>query len=119
MANNSAECKKWCIPLVTVILGLIITEQKYGLVLLSILPIGIFYFLDSYYLMLENSFREGFASSAKKISMGKFTKKDLFLLLPEDEKSQYWQKAFTSKATFLVYSGLLILTAVGFILAVI
>lgn len=114
MASNSAACKKWGIPLISAILGFIVSNQvvsaqKETLVLLALFPIGIFYFLDSYYLMLENRFREGFDESAKAIRNGTFKQGDLFKMHPKGSEAGYWLKSFTSFATWPVYFGLLAL----------
>jgi len=103
MASNSAACKKWAVPLITAILGFVVKDQQEALVWLTLFPIAIFYFLDSYYLMLENQFRDGFTDSANKISAGTFKQSDLFKLKP---LGKHWLKSFTSFATWPVYLGL-------------
>ena len=114
MASNSAACKKWGIPLISAVLGFIVSAQvvsaqKEALVLLALFPIGIFYFLDSYYLMLENRFREGFDDSAEAIRKGSFKQSDLFKMHPKGSEAGYWLKSVTSFATWPVYLGLLAL----------
>lgn len=106
MANNSAACKKWCIPLITAILAFVVKEKLYALVWLTLIPIFLFYFLDAYYLKLENQFREGFNDSAKKIRENTFAQADLFKLHPKGSELKYWLKATTSPATWPVYFGL-------------
>ena len=114
MANNSAACKKWGIPVISAILGFIVSDQivgaqKSALVWLTLFPIAIFYFLDSYYLMLENRFRDGFDESALKIREGSFKQSDLFKMHPKGSEFEHWLKSFTSFATWPIYLGLMAL----------
>lgn len=106
MANNSAACKKWCIPLVTAILAFVVKEKLINLVWLTLIPILIFYFLDVYYLKLENQFRESFNSSAKNIQQGVFSPESLFSIHPEGLEKEFWLKAIVSFSTWPVYLGL-------------
>jgi len=114
MASNSAACKKWAIPLITAILGFIVKDKQVALVWLTVFPIAIFYFLDSYYLMLENRFREGFNESAKKINGGRFTQSDLFEMYPKGSELGLWLKSITSFATWPVYLGLFALVVFSY-----
>ena len=114
MAGNSAACKTWGIPLIAALLGFVIEDKNYYLALLALLTIPVLYFLDSYYLMLENSFIEGFKNSAIKIQTGSFRQTDLYKLLPSDSENKYWRKSFTSFATWPVYLGLFFLVLFGF-----
>lgn len=59
MAQNSLECKKWTLALVVGVLSLKIEaiSNLYGLCVLGVLLLC-FWFLDTYYLMQERSFRE-------------------------------------------------------------
>lgn len=114
MANNSAACKNWGIPLVAIILGFVVESKNLDLALLAVLTTFILYFLDSYYLMLENRFREGFNASAKKVRKGIFSSSELFRLLPMGSEKALWLKAVTSFATWPVYFGLLIVVVFGY-----
>lgn len=118
MAANSAACKQWCIPLITAILAFVVKDKSYNLVLLTIIPLLLFYCLDSYYLMLENRFREGFNLAAEKIQKNTFSQKDLFKLKPEGLQAKLLLKAFKSPATWPVYFGLFLLLIVAYKLAV-
>lgn len=114
MASNSASCKKWCIPLITAILAFVVKEKLIELVWLTLIPIIIFYFLDVYYLKLENQFRNGFNLCAKKIQNDDFFKDDLFNMLPSGSESEFWLKAVTSPSTWSVYFGLFGLLVVSY-----
>lgn len=58
MASNSTNCKVWTITIVTSMMAMMIAVPSLRVFLpLAILPVLSFYFLDSYYLCLENDFR--------------------------------------------------------------
>lgn len=114
MANNSAACKKWGLPLITAILAFVVETQHQLLVWLAIIATLIFYALDAYYLMLENRFREGFNASTTKIAAGSFGRVDLFQLKPSGSVKALLLKAFTSPATWPVYSGMLLLSVLAY-----
>lgn len=59
MANNSANCKNWLLGIVSASIALVASNSEI-VNLLLILPfmIILFYWLDSYYLKLENNFRQ-------------------------------------------------------------
>lgn len=115
MASNSAACKKWAIPLITLVLGFVVKEGQGSLAWVTVIPIIIFYILDSYYLMLENQFRDGFNFSAEKIGAGEFKQSDLFKFVP---KGEHWKKSLQSKATWPVYLGLLFVVFLSAMLVV-
>lgn len=50
MAGNSANCKTWCITLVSAILVAIADKAKPNYGWLALIPIVVFLFLDAYYL---------------------------------------------------------------------
>ena len=114
MAGNSAACKTWGIPLVAALLGFMIEGKNESLVILAIITTLVFYYLDSYYLMLENRFRDGFSDSAAKIQAGKFKQSHLYKMLPMGSEQVHWKNAFTSIATWPVYLGLVLLMIFGY-----
>ena len=57
MAGASASCKTWCITLVAALLSLAGSTKVPALATVSLLPIGIFGFLDFMYLAQEKAFR--------------------------------------------------------------
>lgn len=80
MAGNSANCKSWCIGLVSAILVLSLGEKKISLAWVVSVPILLFYFLDSYYLSIEMQYREHYNNFVNALHDGNVTKKDVFLL---------------------------------------
>ena len=64
MAANSFLLKGWLISLVAVILALtkesILTPHNAGLYLILLFPVGIFWYLDAYFLQMEKRYRKLF-----------------------------------------------------------
>lgn len=58
MANNSASCKTWLTTIVAgfLAIGCSVTALN-GWIFLALLPIGMFWYLDGYYLSLERALR--------------------------------------------------------------
>jgi histidine triad (HIT) family protein len=57
IAGYGAAIKNWCITVTTAVCGFSITVQKPFVVLLALLPIITFAFLDAQYLRVERQFR--------------------------------------------------------------
>lgn len=55
MASNSANCKLWCITILAAILGLFY-DNKFPHLEYCYFIVGLFYFLDCFYLGLERRF---------------------------------------------------------------
>jgi len=58
MANNSFLIKGWCITLVAAILALASQGSNQRIILISYLPIIMFWILDAYFLRQERLFRK-------------------------------------------------------------
>ncbi|MFO1431004.1 MAG: hypothetical protein U1F76_12795 [Candidatus Competibacteraceae bacterium] len=78
MASNSAACKTWCITLVSAILVIVADKGKPEYVWITMIPIVLFLFLDSYYLGLERFFREVYNTFINKLQSDKATINDVF-----------------------------------------
>lgn len=114
MAANSAACKRWSITLVSAILAFVVKENQTQLAILAVLPLMIFWFLDAYYLGLENKFRSFFNASIKKIHQQQFTREDLFVVKADGKIPDGFLKGFTSWATWPVYLGQWLLIAAAY-----
>lgn len=112
MASNSAACKTWAIPLITALLAFAVQAKLPALVWIGILPVIIFYVLDSYYLMLENQFREASNLAAEKIAHNKFSQTELFQFVPKGSSAMFWKKSFRSLATWPIYLTLIVMILV-------
>lgn len=98
MASNSANCKTWCVTLVSAILVLTIGKQKPGAILVAWLPLAMFFLLDAYYLSLERDFRriyEDFLDSMDE--------KKLFRLKPPSRASYRLGAILSCMLSFSAY----------------
>jgi len=83
MAANSAGCKTWCITLVSATIIIIATIEKPDYVWIALIPILLFFFLDSYYLGLERRFRARYNDFIRKVHSNSVTTNDLFIVTLE------------------------------------
>lgn len=98
MAANSSGCKTWCIALVSAIVVIIADKGKPAYVWVSIVPILLFLFLDSYYLGLEKQFRDRYNEFIKKLHSRSATVEDLFIITSDKDKGIQVFFAATGKA---------------------
>ncbi|MDW3190947.1 MAG: hypothetical protein R8G66_01195 [Cytophagales bacterium] len=112
MANNSSQCKAWCITLVSAILIIIADKGKPDLAWVTMIPSILFFALDSYYLALEKGFREAYSEFIKKLHDDSLNVKDMFEVKPRGKTSSHFFEAMKSFSVWGVYSGLVILIAV-------
>ena len=82
MASNSASSKTWCIALVSAIVVTTADKAKAEYVWVSIVPIVLFFLLDSYYLGLERTFRQRYNGFIRKLHEGAATVEDVFIVAP-------------------------------------
>ena len=84
MAENSRSCKVWCVTLVAAVLVLVARTGDANHALIALGPSLLFFVLDSYYLSLEQGFRDLFQRFAHDLRDGKVTSQDLFNLEEAD-----------------------------------
>jgi hypothetical protein len=82
MASNSAGCKTWCITLVSAMIVIIADKGKPDYVWIGLVPIALFFFLDSYYLELERRFRGLYDEFVHKLHSHTVAVEDLFIVTP-------------------------------------
>lgn len=82
MANNSRSCKVWCVTLVAAVLFLSSRTDEANQVLTALAPAVLFWFLDSYYLLLERAFRKSYGAFVKKLHGGRAQASDLYVVSP-------------------------------------
>lgn len=82
MATNSANCKTWCISLVSAILVVIADKNKPNYAWIAFIPTLLFFLLDSYYLCQERSFRKLYNNFIKDLHSDAVTADKLFILNP-------------------------------------
>ncbi len=94
LAGNSFLLKGWALTLTVALLGFAVNKSSSGLALVALLPIIVFWGLDSYYLHTEWLFRElhrkvrNPESGVKPFFMGA-TDGDFVKTLPEDARSKW------------------------------
>lgn len=57
MNNNSFQIKNWSVITISAIFTILISQKNFYFLLVTLLPISLFWFLDAYYLMQERKFR--------------------------------------------------------------
>jgi hypothetical protein len=82
MAGNSANCKTWCVSIVSAILVLIADKGKLDYAFIALIPVVLFCLLDAYYLAQERAFRDIFNDFVTKLVNGDASVIDLFSLKP-------------------------------------
>ena len=80
MSAQSASCKTWCITLVSALLAFAADKQKPDAVFISVIPIGLFFLLDSYYLGRERIFRMLYTDFVQKLHAGTARSEDVFVI---------------------------------------
>lgn len=118
MAANSSNCKAWAITLFTAMAALMIgVEAMRQWVWIVLFPIALFYYLDAYYLGLENDFRDLEASFINKLRDQADCSSAVydFNIKHADEykKGKNLNKGLKSTATWPLYSTL---TAISLVL---
>lgn len=81
-ATNSANCKTWCTTLVAAILVLVLDQECASGAFLGALPIGLFLYLDAYYLSLETDFRSAYEDVVDRIHSGTFSDAEVLVIRP-------------------------------------
>lgn len=82
MASNSANCKTWCLTLVSGILVVIADKAKPNYGWLALIPVLLFFFLDAYYLGQERAFRATYNDFVRRMHSGIAEPSDLFIVAP-------------------------------------
>jgi hypothetical protein len=113
MASNSSSCKAWCITLVSAILVMVADKGHPQHALIGIIPTLLFYFLDSYYLALERSFRESYNSFIKKLHEGDVVATDLYAIKPSGDLRKIISCTLFSFSTWPFYLTLLIMAFIA------
>lgn len=115
MASNSASCKTWCITLVSAMVVVLVDKGNPNYLWVTVIPVGLFFLLDSYYLGLEKQFRDSYNNFIRKIHISEVQVGDIFIILP---KSGVWDtlssiikaaKSFSVWPFYLLLSIMLLL----------
>lgn len=82
MAGDSANCKTWCVSIVSAILVLIADKGKPDYAFIALIPVALFCLLDAYYLAQERAFRDIYKDFVCDLIDKKATISQLFSLRP-------------------------------------
>lgn len=114
MAKNSASSKQWCVLIISAIFALVAEKGKVDFAVVTIIPLVLFAFIDTYYLAMERKFVDANTKFLDRLEKGEITTADLFRVKTARGKlpSAMWS-AFKSPAVWPFYAGLLILLALA------
>lgn len=110
MATNSSSSKAWCITLVSAILVVVADKGKPQFFWIGLLPVILFYLLDSYYLCLEKGFRSAYNEFIAKLHVKELTKEDLYVVEPKGNMTKHFIDALFSLSTLPFYLMLFLMT---------
>jgi hypothetical protein len=106
LAGNSAQCKTWCITIVSAIVAFAGAMKNENIVAVAIVPLLIFGFLDMAYLAHERAYRRLYNKIVKKIREGGYGLEDRFVL-GEPANADDYVRALRSWSVWPVYLGLI------------
>jgi hypothetical protein len=107
LAGNSAQCKTWCVTIVSALFGLAGATKSGRIAVAAIIPILVFGFVDAAYLANEKAHRDLYNSIVAKIRDRAYALADFAnLSAPADAGHYIW--ALSSWSVWPVYLGLII-----------
>ena len=107
LAGNSAQCKTWCVAIVSALFGLAGATKSGRIAAAAIIPIAVFGFVDAAYLANEKAYRDLYNTIVGKIRDRSYGLADRFnLSAPADVGHYIW--ALSSWYIWPVYLGLTI-----------
>jgi hypothetical protein len=107
LAGNSAQCKTWCVAIVSALFGLAGAVRSGGIAGAAIIPIAVFGIVDAAYLANERAYRDLYNAVAGKIRSGNYTLLD-FGDLTAPVASGHYIAASLSWSVWPVYLGLFV-----------
>lgn len=112
MATNSANCKSWCITIVSAILVLAVDKGRPAIALIACLPVLVLFALDAYYLALERTFKSAFNCFAGRLQRQELRVSELFTIRDPAEPAVPWRDALGSVSVWPFYLCLMGATAI-------
>ena len=107
LAGNSAQCKTWCVAIVSALFGLAGATKTGRIAAAAIIPIAVFGFVDAAYLANEKAYRDLYDTIAAKIRNRSYGLADFAnLSAPADAGHYLW--ALASWSVWPVYIGLFV-----------
>jgi hypothetical protein len=112
LASNSAQCKTWCLAIVSALFGFSGAMKNDRIVAAAIIPIVIFCLVDAAYLGREKAYRELYNSAVAKIRDGTYALSDCFDLSPA-ASGRHFISALGSWSIWPIYLGLVVAYALA------
>jgi hypothetical protein len=123
LANNQVQVKTWCVTALAALTALAVNNEQQGPLVIALVVVVAFFFLDAYYLSLERHFRgecrrvaDDFLASGVSQSYA-----DLFRMEgPGRGQRQGWRAVRGCGGSLAVspfYLGLLVMLTLGFLLS--
>lgn len=111
LAGNSAQCKTWCVAIVSALFGLAGATRSGRIAAAAIIPIAVFGFVDAAYLANEKAYRDLYNATVAKIRDQRYGLADFAnLSAPADAGHYIW--ALSSWSVWPVYLGLIVAYAI-------
>ena len=99
MAENSRSCKVWCVTIVAAVLVLVARTEKPDHALIALIPALLFLILDTYYLSLEQRFRNSYNEFIESLHKGELSTSALYDVKPT---GSVWIHAMRSARSFSI-----------------
>lgn len=109
MSSNSSSSKAWCITLVSAILVIVADKGNPNHALIAIIPTFLFLVLDTYYLGLENGFRNSYNEFIGKLHRKEINSTDLFAVVPKGSLFKLFFKSLFSFSVWPFYLTLFLM----------
>ncbi len=107
LAGNSAQCKTWCLAIVSALFGFAGAMKNDRIVAAAIIPIVIFGLVDAAYLGREKAYRDLYNSLAAMVRNGTYTLADSFNLTTPANGGRFLS-ALKSWSVWPIYLGLVV-----------
>ncbi len=109
MATNSAAVKTWAITLTSAVL--VLGSRTAGnSMLIAMIPIVLFCYIDSYYLALEHQFRRAYDTFLDRVDDHTISTAEFYRLTPPHITWAGMRRACASQAIWPFYAGLFVLS---------
>jgi hypothetical protein len=112
LAGNSAQCKTWCLSLVSALIAFAGAAHNRGAFIVTILPIAMFLMLDAAYLGNEIAYRNLFNQICVKVREDKYQSADLFVMGASLNRASLG-KALKSWSIYIFYYPLVVLYVIA------
>ena len=112
MNTNSFQIKGMTITILSALIAVYVADKNAEFILVSLLPLILFWFLDSYYLMQERKFRGLYNDLVNDDNESKL--KPFEMNISSYTKKMYSFRAVFFSKTIITFYGILIVLMIGF-----